>query len=139
SKDPSSIVDTAEYRARMQAASRAVAAQGYSGSGNALVAAAEAGASVYQQAFDNLARLSGADVGVQSRAGVASASIGANQNSSDNYLSSIAGVGNNISNLATVWGASRGFNQSNGIGAPIQVVNSGGGATAIGYTAFGGP
>lgn len=59
-KDPNSIQNLPEYSAAMQAASRASASQGYNGSGNALVAAAMAGGQVYQQAFNNLALLSGA-------------------------------------------------------------------------------
>lgn len=58
--DPSTISSLPEYQAQMQAASRAMAAQGYTGSGNALVAAANAGGQAYQQAFNNLAMLSGA-------------------------------------------------------------------------------
>ncbi|HEY9662416.1 MAG TPA: hypothetical protein V6C65_28505 [Allocoleopsis sp.] len=58
--DPNSITSLPEYQAQMQAASRAMAAQGYTGSGNALVAAANAGGQAYQQAFNNLAMLSGA-------------------------------------------------------------------------------
>ena len=58
--DPSSIQGLPEYQADMQAASRTMASQGYTGSGNALVAAANAGGQAYQQAFNNLAMLSGA-------------------------------------------------------------------------------
>lgn len=58
--DPSTLTSLPEYQAQMQAASRAMAAQGYTGSGNALVAAANAGGQAYQQAFNNLAMLSGA-------------------------------------------------------------------------------
>lgn len=104
STDPSSITDSAVWKARQQAASRTMSAQGYTGSGNALVAAADAGASAYQQEFENLAILSGADVGVQSRAGVSTAGMGARQSASDSYLSSIGGVVNNLGNLATVAG-----------------------------------
>lgn len=135
SRDSSSIVDTPEYKARMQAAARTVGAQGYTGSGNALVAAAEAGASVYQQAFDNLARLSGADVGIQSKAGVASASIGANQDSSNNYLSSIGGVVNNLGNLATVAGGR--FNQP-ATGGSSQAATNAGSFVGSNYTGTGG-
>lgn len=59
-KNPSSIEGTPEYKARQQAAARLMASQGYTGSGNALVAAANAGGESYQQAFNNLALLSGA-------------------------------------------------------------------------------
>lgn len=58
--NPSTLTSLPEYQAQMQAASRAMAAQGYTGSGNALVAAANAGGQAYQQAFNNLAMLSGA-------------------------------------------------------------------------------
>lgn len=59
-KNPSSISSLPEYSAALTAAGRASASQGYNGSGNALVAAAMAGGQVYQQAFNNLALLSGA-------------------------------------------------------------------------------
>jgi len=49
------------YEAMMQAAQRQGASQGYNGSGNALVAAANAGGQAYQQQFNNLAMLSGAN------------------------------------------------------------------------------
>lgn len=58
--DPTSIESTPEYKSRMDAAGRTMAAQGYTGSGNALAAAAQAGGDVYQQAFNNLALASGA-------------------------------------------------------------------------------
>src|SRR6478752_1816632 len=59
--DPSKIKDTGLYEAKQQAASRLLAAQGYTGSGNAVVAAAEAGGETYQQNLDNLIRLAGVD------------------------------------------------------------------------------
>jgi hypothetical protein len=49
------------YGAMLQAAQRQAASQGYNGSGNALVAAANAGGQAYQQQFNNLAMLSGAE------------------------------------------------------------------------------
>lgn len=115
------ITKSPEWAARMQAAERTVSAQGYTGSGNALVAAAGAGADVYQQAwqnaqtsyqaeFDRLARLSGADVGLQTAAGLASSAISGRQAGSDTSLSATGGVVNNLTNLATVAGGS--FNQS---------------------------
>ena len=58
--DPSSIQNLPEYKADLQAASRTMAAQGYTGSGNALVAAVNAGGQAYQQAFNNLSMLAGA-------------------------------------------------------------------------------
>jgi len=59
-KDPSSAVNSSYGQAEQLAASRTMAAQGYTGSGNALVAAAQAGGNAYQQQFNNLAMLSGA-------------------------------------------------------------------------------
>ena len=59
-KDPSSAVNSGYGLAEQQAASRTMASQGYTGSGNALVAAAQAGGNAYQQQFNNLAMLSGA-------------------------------------------------------------------------------
>src|SRR5690606_33120613 len=84
-------------------AERVMAAQGYTGSGNALAAAADAGGAAYQQEFDNLAMLSGVGQGQGARAsayGTGSAAVG---NANDSYLSGIAGIGNNLANLATVW------------------------------------
>lgn len=57
---PGSVQDLPSFQAEEQAASRTMAAQGYTGSGNALVAAAQAGGNAYQQAFNNLSLLSGA-------------------------------------------------------------------------------
>lgn len=133
SKNPDSIKDSSVWKARMQAAERAVASQGYTGSGNALVAAADAGASAYQQEFDNLARLSGADVGIQSAAGVSSAGMGARGNASDNYLSSLGGVANNIGNLATTIGGR--FNQPAAVSQPA-IPSGATGGTAFGYSSF---
>ena len=58
--NPNSITQLPEYQAYQQAAARTIAAQGYTGSGNALVAAAQAGGTAYQQAFNNLSTLAGA-------------------------------------------------------------------------------
>lgn len=69
--DPNSIQNLPEYQAQMQAASRTMAAQGYTGSGNALVAAANAGGQAYQQAFNNLDMLSGASQSPAYGAGMA--------------------------------------------------------------------
>ena len=112
--DPSSIEDTSVYKARMKAAERVLAAQGYTGSGNALVAAADAGATAYQQEFDNLAMLSGAAQGQGARSSAYGTAAGQQQgnyatssgnvrDTGNSYLSGIAGIGNNLANLATVW------------------------------------
>lgn len=119
SKDPSSIKDSATYKARLQAAERTMAAQGYTGSGNALVAAADAGASAYQQEFDNLAMMSGAGQGQGARASAYDTASGANSNANDNYLSSVAGIGNNLTNLAGMFGGMQ-------TGGNAQVAGSGG-------------
>jgi len=103
-KDPSSITNTATYKARLQAAERTMASQGYTGSGNAAAAAADAGALAYQQEFENLAMLSGAAQGTGNAVSAYGAGTGAISNANDNKLSAIAGVGNNIANLATMWG-----------------------------------
>lgn len=58
--NPDKIKDTPEYKARTMAAQRLMASQGYTGSGNALLSVADAGGEAYQQAFNNLAMLSGA-------------------------------------------------------------------------------
>lgn len=114
--DPSSIKDTATYKARLMAAERTMASQGYTGSGNALVAAADAGASAYQQEFENLGMLSGAIQGQSTRASAYGTAAGAMGNASDNYLSSLQGLGNSIV----------------GIGGMFGNRNTGGNATAFG-------
>lgn len=98
--DPSKISETATYKARQKAAERLMASQGYSGSGNAIMAATDAAAQSYQQEFQNLAALSGATDGLGNAAGVYGSSTGATSNANDNTLSSYAGVANNLTNLA---------------------------------------
>jgi hypothetical protein len=99
--DPSSLTGTAEYKARQTAAERLMAAQGYTGSGNAIEAAADASSESYQQAFSNLATLSGA--GVTPGGGYGNA-LSAGQNANDSTLSGYAGIANNAVNLAnTLW------------------------------------
>lgn len=93
--DPSSIVNTPEYKARQQAASRLMASQGYTGSGNALAAAAEAGGASYQQAFDNMARLAGVDA----QPGGSNAALANVSSARDSSLSGIAGIANAAVNL----------------------------------------
>jgi hypothetical protein len=100
-KDPSKITETGAYKARMQAVQRQLAAQGYTGSGNALVEAAEAAGTVYQQEFENQGRLAGAFTtpgGGYDTAASTMANAGA-QN-----LSATGGVGNNLANLALTVG-----------------------------------
>lgn len=95
--DPSSIQNTPEYKARMQSVQRQLAAQGYTGSGNALVEASEAAGTVYQQAFSNLAMLSGANA--TPGGGYANA-LNTMQNGSTQNLSSLGNITDNLSNLA---------------------------------------
>lgn len=131
--DPSSIKNTPSYAARLQAAERVMAAQGYTGSGNALVAAADAGMGAYQQEFSNLALLSGA--GVQPGQGYGQA-LQSGQAGSDNILSGYVGVANNLTNLFSSLGnrsnaGSATFNQpiaqgATGIGAGIGAGIAGG-------------
>jgi len=70
-ENPSDVESTPTYAAMLQAADRQAAAQGYEGSGNALVAAAQAGGQAYQQQFNNLAMLSGAMQSPAQAAGLA--------------------------------------------------------------------
>lgn len=74
------VKDTPEYKFRQESAARLMAAQGYTGSGNAIAAAAEAGGASYQQAFDNLARQAGIDVAPGGgHNAAADATVGANR------------------------------------------------------------
>ena len=99
--DPNSIQDTGDYKARMQAAERTMAAQGYTGSGNALVEAANAGGDAYNAAFQKLSMLSGA--GATPGAGYGNA-LNAGQAGADSYLSGVSGIVNNAANLGqTIW------------------------------------
>lgn len=98
--DPSGIVNTAEYKARQTAASRLMAAQGYTGSGNAVAAAAEAGGQSYQQNFDNMARLAGVDA----QPGGSNAALANLSSARDTKSSSISNITNNAVDLAnSLW------------------------------------
>lgn len=105
--NPDSIKDTPEYKSRLEAAARQLAAQGYTGSGNAILEAANAGGAAFQQAFQNLSMLSGA--GVAPGGGYDNA-LNAMQNGNDQKMSAYAGVANNIGNLAVTVGSR--FNQA---------------------------
>lgn len=98
--DPDSITETATYKARQKAAERTMASQGYSGSGNAIMASTDAAAQSYQQEFQNLAALSGAVDGLGNATSAYGAGQAAQMNANDNKLSAWAGVGNNLTNLA---------------------------------------
>lgn len=121
--NPSTLTSLPEYQAQMQAASRAMAAQGYTGSGNALVAAANAGGQAYQQAFNNLAMLSGAG---QSPAYGASAAEQGNLAGQQMQNQMWGQIGNAVGQGINAWGN----NNNNGGGyttynAPLQI-NTGG-------------
>lgn len=88
------VANSSVGQAYQQAAARTMASQGYTGSGNALVAAANAGGQAYQQEFNNLAMLAGANYSPAS-----AAQIGANNaynayNQNNNTLSNLGGVAN---------------------------------------------
>jgi hypothetical protein len=104
--NPADLSKMPSFEYRQQAAQRQLAAQGYTGSGNAIIEAANAGGAAYQQEFDNLSMLSGAG---QAPGGGYNSAMSGNAAANDNYLSSLSGVTNNLTNLATVAG---GFNQS---------------------------
>lgn len=99
--DPSQIQNTPEYKARIQSVQRQLAAQGYTGSGNALVEAAEASGAVYQQAFSNLAMLSGA---ATTPGGGYNNATQTMQNGSAQSINDRMGIANNLSNLALTIG-----------------------------------
>lgn len=94
--DPSSIVDTPEYKARLEAAQRSMAAQGYLGSGNAIIEAANAGGAAFDQAFNRLNSLAGGTPG----AGYDTAAR-TSLESEQQKLSAYAGVANNLTNLGS--------------------------------------
>lgn len=62
-QNPASITSDPSYQARMQAVQRSMAAQGYQGSGNMAVAAANAGGAGYNDRVNSLANLAGANIG----------------------------------------------------------------------------
>ena len=94
--NPSSITSLPEYNAAMQGVQRQMAAQGYLGSGNALTAAADASGQAYQQAFNNLAMLAGANYAPGSGMGTA-ANVGQQNWQNQQYWLGQLGtaVGNN--------------------------------------------
>lgn len=114
--DPSSIKDTPEYKARQEAASRALAAQGYTGSGNAVLEAANQGGAAFQSAYDRLARLAGVDATPGGGYGTAMQN---QQNADAQYLSGLAGVGNNLTNLVGTIGGKMNTGGAAQIG-PVQ-------------------
>jgi hypothetical protein len=101
-EDPSSITDTPEYKARQTAAARQMSAQGYTGSGNAIIEAAEAGGASFKEAADRLGGLAGA--GATPGAGYANA-MESQQAGDAQKLSAYQGVASSLGNLASTWQA----------------------------------
>ncbi len=93
--NPSSITTSPTYQAYLQAAQRQSAAQGYTGSGNALAAAASAGGQAYQQQFNNLAMLSGASTSPYSGAVAAGNAQYANQQNNQNMWGNLGALFSN--------------------------------------------
>lgn len=92
-QNPGNVAQNPVYGAMLTAAQRQAASQGYNGSGNALVAAANAGGQAYQQQFNDLAMLSGAN---QSPAN--GAMLATNQGNTNNYMQSQ--IWSNLGNMA---------------------------------------
>lgn len=116
--DPNSLTQLPEYQAQMQAASRTMAAQGYTGSGNALVAAAQAGGNAYQQAFNNLAMLSGANQNPAAAQSAANQQANYQQGQINQTAGQLGNIAGNVINSFTNSGSS-----SSGSIAPINNVD----------------
>lgn len=99
-KDPSSAVNSGYGLAEQQAASRTMASQGYTGSGNALVAAANAGGNAYQQQFNDLAMLSGAGQAPAAAMQASNQQANAQQQQSNQMW---GGIGNLVGQGITAW------------------------------------
>ena len=115
--DPSKITETGAYKARMQAVQRQLAAQGFTGSGNALVEAAEAAGTVFQQEFENQGRLAGA---FTTPGGGYDSAMSTMANRGAQNLSATGGVGNNLANLALTVGTR--FNSPARPNIPVQPI-----------------
>ena len=134
--DPSSVQQLPEYKADMQAASRTMAAQGYTGSGNALVASANAGGQAYQQAFNNLAMLAGAGQSPAYAAGLAANQGNYNQQAQNQMWGQIGNIaGGVIGNLHKTGTTGGGY-----YNAPVEQAGGtgygNGGTVALGYNAY---
>jgi hypothetical protein len=122
-QNPGSAADTSYGRAMQQAAARTMAAQGYTGSGNAIVAAANAGGTAYQQEFNNLVTLAGAGQSPASAQAAANQQANYQQGQSNQMWGQVGQlVGSTVNN----WGSS-----SAGLtnGSAIQPIS---GVSAIG-------
>lgn len=94
--DPGSATNSSYGQALQTGAERSMAAQGYTGSGNAIVAAANAGGQAYQQQFNNLSMLSGASQGPAQGAGLAAQQGNINQQNSNQMWNQLGGLAQNI-------------------------------------------
>ena len=90
--DPSSATNSSYGQAMQLGAARTMAAQGYTGSGNALVAAANASGQAYQQQFNNLALLSGAGQSPAAAMGAANAQSNYQQGQNNNMWGQIGSL-----------------------------------------------
>jgi hypothetical protein len=93
--NPSSATNSSYGQALQLGAQRSMAAQGYTGSGNAVVAAANAGGTAYQQQFNDLAELSGASQGPAYGAGLAAQQANTNQQQSNQMWNQLGGLASN--------------------------------------------
>lgn len=123
-KNPSSAVNSSYGQALQLGASRAMAAQGYTGSGNAIIAAANAGGQAYEQQFNNLAMTSGAGQNPAYAQAAAANQGNINQQGSNQMWNQLGGI------------ASTGINAwNNSNGSTTNGVDSSGGT---GYYDIGG-
>jgi hypothetical protein len=123
--NPDYLQQLPEYKADLMAASRTSASQGYNGSGNALTAAASAGGQAYQQAFSNLALLSGAGQSPANAAAMANQQANYQQQQNNQMWGQLGGIAGNLINNYT-----QNTNQNNPDYTPdIENTDSG-----LGYT-----
>jgi hypothetical protein len=94
--NPGNAANTSYGQAMQQAASRTMASQGYTGSGNALVASANAGGTAYQQEFNNLVTLSGAGQSPASAQAAANQQADYQQNQSNQMWGQIGNLVGNV-------------------------------------------
>ena len=99
--NPGNAANSSYGQAMSQAAGRTMAAQGYTGSGNALVAAANAGGQAYQQEFNNLTVLSGAGQNPAQAQGVANQQAQYQQGQSNQMWGQLGGMAKGIVNNYT--------------------------------------
>lgn len=129
--NPSSAIDSSYGQALQEGAARSMASQGYTGSGNAVVAAANAGGTAYQQQFNNLSQLSGASQGPAYGAGLAAQQGNVNQQNSNHMWDQLGGLASNYLGSNTPSG---GGSSNSG-----YISNSGGGSNGwIGGNGTGG-